>query len=201
MLSNPLPDRAIYPSGPVFRLTVENYHEMIAAGILTPDDKVELLEGALICKMSHNPPHRTAILKLQRVLPTILPANTFPQFQLPITLADSEPEPDGAIIFGTIDEFANHHPRMPAVGLVIEISDSSLQQDRLVKRRIYAAAGIPVYWIVNLVNRTVEVHTGPALTADGHAYQPPTVFRPGSSVPVMLSGAAIGTIAVDSLLP
>ena len=81
LVTNPLPARAIFPTEPVFALTVENYHDMIAAGIITDDDKVELLEGALICKMGQNPPHRTAILKLQRALNRLPAATRFYRYR------------------------------------------------------------------------------------------------------------------------
>lgn len=196
-LTTPVPDRAIFPTGPVFRLTVENYHEMIAAGILTTDDRVELLEGALICKMGQNPAHRTAVIKLQRALIPLLPASVFPQFQAPITLTGSEPEPDGAVVLGTIGAFNDRNPPGGVVCLVVEVSDRTLRQDRGIKRRVYAEAGIPVYWIVNLIDRTIEVYTEPTASA----YNTTIVYTPGQQIPVIVSGQSVGEIAVDDLLP
>jgi Uma2 family endonuclease len=87
------------------------------------------------------------------------------------------------------------------VGLVVEVSDSTLQLDRDHKRRIYARAGIEVYWIVNLVDRQVEVYTGPSGPTAAPGYAQSQVFAPGSSVPFLLRGATVGLIAIDELLP
>src|SRR5207248_7112241 len=96
VISSPIPPG---PSPePVFRLSVQQYHAMIDAGVLTDDDPVELLEGILVLKSSKKPTHRLALIKLQRAISAILPATASLQTQEPITLADGEPEPDLSVI-------------------------------------------------------------------------------------------------------
>src|SRR5881394_1324719 len=92
-----LPERS---PEPVFRLSVEQYHAMIDAGVLTDDDPVELIEGILIQKMPKKPKHRIALAKLRRALEPLLPKTFSLQLQEPITLSDSEPEPDGTVFRG-----------------------------------------------------------------------------------------------------
>src|SRR5216110_2691992 len=95
----------VTPSEPVFRLSVEQYHTMIDAGVLTDDDPVELLEGVLVFKMPKKPPHRYVVQAAQDVIRAILPAGWGYQAQEPITLQDGEPEPDGAVIRGSQHDY------------------------------------------------------------------------------------------------
>ena len=88
------------PPEPVFRLTVQQYHAMIDAGVLTDDDPVELLEGILVFKMPKKPAHRLALRKLIKAIEKLLPDGWFVQSQEPITLSTGEPEPDAAVIRG-----------------------------------------------------------------------------------------------------
>jgi Uma2 family endonuclease len=156
---------------------------------------VELVEGLLVRKMTIYPPHAYAVHKLNVYFQTKnLPGWIF-RSQLPITLADGEPEPDGAIVRGVADDYSRSHPREPHVGLVIEVSDTSLIQDRGVKKRSYARAGIPAYWIVNIPERTLEVYTDPF----GEDYRSPTVYRPGHKAPVVLADAICAEFEVSSL--
>ena len=95
---------------PVFRLSVDQYHAMIDAGVLTEDDPVELLEGILVQKTPKNPKHRIALAKLQRALQPLLPQGMSFQMQDPITLRDSEPEPDGVVFRGLSEDYQDGHP-------------------------------------------------------------------------------------------
>jgi Uma2 family endonuclease len=186
---------------PVFRLSVRQYHAMIDAGVLTDDDPVELLEGILVFKMPKKPGHRIALAKLQRILPPLLPTTMALQVQEPITLSDGEPEPDAAVIDGRPEDYADRHPGVSDVRLVVEVADTTLARDRGIKLRGYARAGLPVYWIVNLVERTLEVYTEPDGDASPPAYRQTRVFRPGDSAPLELSAQAVGTVAVGELMP
>ena len=183
-----------------FRLTVPQYHEMIDAGILGEDDPVELLDGCLITKMSKNSPHRTANVRLNQVLARLVPPGYHYELQDPITLQTSEPEPDASIIRGEPDDF-ERHPGAADTVLVIEVAHDSLERDRNWKRRIYAAAGIPVYWIVNLVDRRLEVFSQPADSPLGMDYS--ITFEVGESetVSLVLDGVEVGAIPVSDLLP
>src|SRR4051812_42839410 len=95
---------------PVFPLSVEQYHQMIDAGVLTDDDPVELLEGILVFKMPKKPKHRFVIRKLAKAIEAVLPAGWFVQLQEPITLSNGEPEPDLSVIRGTDEDFITRHP-------------------------------------------------------------------------------------------
>lgn len=187
--------------GDIWRISVDRYHQMVASGVITPDDRVELLEGVLVNKMSKSPPHRIANGKTRRVLEALLPTGWYLDTQEPISLDDSEPEPDVVIVRGRTEDYATAHPTPAVIPLVIEVADSSLRRDREDKRRIYARNGIAVYWIVNVADRLVDVFSGPSgpvLTPD---YATVTTFRPGDAVPVVLAGTTVGSVNVSDLLP
>ena len=199
MTALPLPPRAAYTKELMFQLTVDQYHELIRSGALTPSDPVELLEGLLVFKMPKNGPHSTATGKTRRAVEPLLPAGWHYRAQEPITLADSEPEPDGAVVRGGLDDYATRHPTPAEVALVIEVADSSLDRDRGTKLRSYARAGVRVYWIVNLINRQVEVYTDPDQSTA--TYVGPLVLVIGEAVSLEIDDQTVGTPAVASLLP
>jgi Uma2 family endonuclease len=180
-----------------YRLTVEQYHQMIAAGILTDDDPIELLGGWLVEKMGKKPPHSVATRLTIAQIKKHLPETWFVDSQEPITTADSEPEPDIAVIRGDPRDYMEHHPTAADIALIVEVSDTTLQRDRTIKLQIYAQAGIPVYWILNLLGRTLEVHTQP----DGARYATPIVYTDQQRVPLVIAGVTIAQIAVATLLP
>lgn len=144
-----------------WRMTVAQYHRMEQAGILDEDDQLELLEGLLIAKMTKNPPHRISTKLIRQALEQIIPEGWYVDSQEPISLSDSEPEPDVVVIRGKTTDYRDRHPDAKAVALVIEISDATLERDRTFKQRIYARSGIPIYWILNLRDRQLEVYTEP----------------------------------------
>jgi Uma2 family endonuclease len=189
------------PDDFIFRLSVDQYHEMIKAGILTSDDPVELLEGWLVQKMPKNPAHRLAKRLFRDALAAALPPGWHVEEQEPVTTSDSEPEPDVTVIRGTPRDYAQHHPGPADLALVVEVSDSTLRRDRGRKKRIYARAGVPVYWIVNLPDRRVEVYTGPSGLAETPDYGQRQEFGPSESVPVIIDGTEVGRLTVADLLP
>ena len=139
------------------RFTVEEYHRMGEIGFLAEDDRCELIRGVIREKPIMNPPHKNA---LRRLMESIRPF-VVPEFLLdcqgPITLADSEPEPDLSISIGPENRYYKRHAGMGEIVWVLEVSDTSLAYDRGEKLQIYAEPKIPVYWIVNLQERIVEV--------------------------------------------
>lgn len=181
----------------IWRLSVEQYHKMILADILTEDDPVELLEGMLVTKMPKNPPHSFVTQLIRDVLAKILSSGWCVSAQEPITLSDSEPEPDVSVARGERRQYTNRHPGAEDTALVIEVADSSLSRDRKLKKRIYAEAGIPVYWIVNLTKRRVESYTDPS----GPEYQRRQDYDADAEVPVVIDGQELARIAVQDLLP
>lgn len=193
--STPEVERAAAPPVP-FRWTREQYDRAIEAGVFGPADKIELLEGELVYKMSQNEPHAVATGLASDVLREAFGAAAHVRDEKPIALSDlSEPEPDLVVVPGERRDYLASHPEPSAVLLLVEVADSSLLQDRSRKVRIYAEANITEYWIVNLVDRVLEVHRDPA----GGAYQTKTTHKPGESVaPVARPDASV---AVASLLP
>src|SRR5439155_3690378 len=165
MSTAPLPIPPGPSPEPVFRLTVEQYHAMIDAGVLTDDDPVELLEGILVFKTPKKPAHRLALRRLVKAIERVLPAGWFVLSKEPITLANGEPEPDAAVIRGSDEDYATRHPCPADVALVVDVADTTLERDRSIKLRSYAGAGIGVYWIVNLLDRTLELYTKPSPAA------------------------------------
>jgi Uma2 family endonuclease len=196
-----LPPRATYTDEPVFRLSVDQYHELIRAGQLTEDDPVELLEGILVFKMPKNTPHTTVCRLGRRAIEPLLPAGYFYDSEQPITLAVGEPEPDGAVVRGRIEDYARAHPGPGDVALVIEVADTSLERDRGIKLRSYARAGIPLYWIVNLTDRQVEVYAQPDSAAEPPTYRGRDIFKEDGCIGLSIGGMSLGDIAVHDLLP
>ena len=199
----PLPPGATFTNEPIFRLSVEQYHELIRSGKLTDDDPVELLEGILVFKMPKNTPHATSTKLVRREVERLLPEGWHYQTQDPVTLGDGEPEPDGAVVRGRIEDYAHAHPGPSALGLVVEVADASLDRDRGIKLRSYARCGIVTYWIVNLMDGQVEAYTAPDATAVPHpTYRDADVFRPGEAVPLALPNIGpVGALAVSAVLP
>jgi Uma2 family endonuclease len=183
--------------GPIWPISVETYHEMAEKGILHSGDPVELLEGIIVQKPVKGPPHvfsnRAARLALERMIP----AGWFVRVQDPITLATSEPEPDIAVIRGDPRDYLKRHPGPDEIGLVMEIADSSLERDSILKKRVYAAAGISYYWLLNLKARWLEVYSVP----QGNEYTRREIHRPEQTVDVVLDGKIVGAVRVVDLLP
>lgn len=192
---------AAVPDVPIYRLSVEQYQAMAQAGILTEDDPVELLEGWLVYKMTKNRPHSVATRRTRRALERVAPAGWYVDSQEPITTGDSEPEPDVFVARQELADNLQRHPGPGEVALVVEVADTTLQQDRETKKRVYARAGIPVYWIVNLIERRIELYTDPTGPAEASDYRHRRDVGPDESVPVLLDGKEVGRLAVAELLP
>lgn len=164
------PDRLLVqdPLASRRRLSVAEYYRMAEAGILTPRDRVELIEGEIVTLSPAGSPHAGTVKRLNRLLVRLVGDRATVSVQDPLRLGDeSEPEPDVALLLPRADDYTAAHPIAADVLLVIEVADSSLLYDRRVKRPLYARHGIPEYWIVNLEAEVVEVHRQP--TAGGYA--------------------------------
>lgn len=189
------------PPEPVLPLTVEQYHEMLRAGILENGAPAELLEGWLVRRMTKDPPHTLSVGCTCDALARALGAGWHVRSEGPVTTDDSEPEPDVSVVRGRRRDYTGRHPGPDDVGLLVEVAAASLERDRGWKKRIYAAALIPAYWIVNLLDRQVEVFTNPSGPGSRPDYATSQVYRSGQQVPVLLDGQEAGRIAVDELLP
>jgi Uma2 family endonuclease len=181
--------------------TGDEYDRLVEIGVLTGQDRVELLEGYMVLKMPTNPPHDNSVNVLTELLIRLAPSGWVVRGQATAKLSQSRPEPDVAVARGDRRTYFTRHPDPSDFGLVVEVSDSSLDRDQLDKTRIYARDRIPVYWVVNLVDRRVEVYTNPNGPGDNPRYHTLNVFPEGADVPVVLDGATVGAIPVDDLLP
>lgn len=148
-------DSSTAPPLPLHRFSVEQYHRLGELGVLSAEDRVELLEGWIVQKMNQRPIHGFTVRWLHEWLQRQLESGWLCQCQLPITTARSEPEPDLAIIQGAHQDFRQRHPSGAECRLVIEVADTSLLKDRA-KAAIYQSAGVQEYWIVNLIDRQIE---------------------------------------------
>ena len=189
------------PHLPLHRFTVAEYHRMIQSGVFTEDNKVELLEGWIVHKMSRNPPHDTCLRCTQKQIERRLPIGWDIRTQSGITTLDSEPEPDLAVVQGDERTYETRHPGPPDIGTLIEVADSTLHLDRGDKARLYARASIVIYWIINLVDRQVEVHTDPTGPDAAPHYRQRQVFSSADAVPFILDGQQVALIPVQDLLP
>jgi hypothetical protein len=181
------------------RFSVDEYHRIIQAGILTEDDAVELLEGWLVRKMPRNPVHDATIQTISNTLRRHLSSAWEIRIQSAITTADSEPEPDLAIVPGPPNRFATHHPGPKDIVLVVEVADSPLPLDRQEKARLYARAAIETYWIANIPDRQLEIHaspSGPGPNPNYHQYQ---VYSSGTQVELRIPGQPVVRIDVGDL--
>lgn len=178
------------------RWTRKEYAELIELGVLGHGDPVELIEGRMLVAEPQNNPHAIAIELVVDALRAVFGRGWRIRVQLPLGLdPDSEPEPDVVVLRG-VPRDSGDHPS--TAELVVEIADSSLRYDRLIKGRVFARAGIAEYWIVNLVTRTVEVYRQPR--AGRHPrYTTTVVARPGESIAPLARPEA--RVAVDDLLP
>jgi len=188
------------PPFPVRRFTVEEYHRMGRAGVLTEEDRVELLEGWIVSKTIRNPKHGATVGLVEAAIKERLSPEWIVRLQSAITTAESEPEPDLAVARGPVRRYLDRHPAPGDVALVVEVADTSLSRDRM-KRRLYAAAAIPAYWIVNLVDGCVEVHTSPVQREQEWSYADQLVLRDDEEIPLIIDGQQLASIPAKDLLP
>lgn len=145
------------------KISVAAYHELVSVGFFDEGPEVELLQGYLVEKIGKNSRHSGVNEILYKSLLRKLPAGLGIRSQNPITLADSEPEPDICVFRGEDADFLDRHPLPSEVLLVVEVADTTARRDREWKRDIYAAAGIPLYWVVNLQTSETELYSDPEL--------------------------------------
>ena len=188
---------------PFYPLDLDRYHKLVEDEILGKDDRVELLGGWLVTKMSINPPHQTSLRKVRWELNRIVPRGWFADQDCPVSLpiSGSSPEPDVLMIRGGFSDHRDQHPGPLDLALVVEIASTSLAEARGYKKRIYATDSIQTYWIVNLVDQVVEVYTEPSGPSDAADYGVRQDFRPGQLLPVLIDGLQVGVIAVIDLVP
>ena len=174
------------------RFTVDEYYAMACAGILTEDDRIELIDGFIIAMSLVGDPHVDCINNLTRLFVLRTDPKAIVSVQNPVRLNDySEPEPDVVLIRpGRAGK-----PGAEDVLLLVEVSDTTLDFDREIKRPRYAAAGIPEVWIVDLQGERVEVYREPG--PEGYAEEASFERREELTVEALPN---VGTFAVDAIL-
>lgn len=183
------------------RWTRDEYERMVDAGILGPDDRVELVDGEIVTMTPQKSRHAAAIQMAIRALRRVFGDAFDVRSQMPLTLdAVSAPEPDIAIVAGSPADFIDAHPSTAV--LIVEVADSSLTFDRTTKAAMYARAGIADYWLVNLGERVLEVrrHPQPSTTTPlGWHFASLQTLRPGETVAPLARPDA--HVAVADILP
>jgi Uma2 family endonuclease len=199
----PVPVRPTHAPSPglaqsLYRLTVRQLDAMIDGGAIGEDERIELIEGLLVARSRRTRADIVVGNKGLRVLWRMIPPGWHVVKGVPIRVSDwSRPEPDLAVIRGVVEDYEEREATADDTALVVEIAGPNLSADRVDLARVYAAAGIPVYWIVNLAEGQVEIHSDPR--RDG--YHSRQVLARGQDVPVVVDGVETAWIAVSDLLP
>lgn len=188
--------------GPQRRLwTRTEYERMAEQGVFGPGERLELIEGEITVKLTQNAPHATAILLTLRVLFRLFATGFQVRVQLPFIAGDNSLiEPDFAIVAGDDRDALQSHPATAV--LIVEVSDTTPANDRAFKAGLYARAGVREYWIVNLADRTLEVHRQPAPMSErplGHGWRSVVQYTSEQSVSPL--AAPNYAVAVADLLP
>jgi Uma2 family endonuclease len=184
-----------------YRLTVRQFEKMIDAGIFRDEDHVELLGGLLVDKMVKNDPHNFTIDMLGAMLDKILAPFWIARQEKSVVLGLFwRPEPDVAIARGPRERYRAKGPRRADLGMLIEVADSSYAKDRGPKWRKYAAAGVSVYWIVNLPLRQIEVYADPLGRGKSAGYREMKTYGADDEVPLILEGRELARIKVSDVL-
>ncbi len=180
------------------KITREMYYRLAELGFFE-GKRVELIEGEVIEMSPVSPRHFASGDRIQKLFNTLFGEDYWVRFQGPLALGDSEPQPDIAVVEGTPEMYQEEHPNKAV--LVVEISDATLLYDRTYKLSLYARAGIPEYWIVNLKEQLLEVYRDPIPleeTPFGYGYRIREIRRPGETVHPLIKPEA--ALAVSDLL-
>jgi Uma2 family endonuclease len=183
---------------PLYRMSLEQYEAMVDSGVFTGRERVHLINGYLVAKMTQNDPHATADELCGQALARVIPPGWHIRSAKPVRIPSqsSKPEPDRCVVRGRIRDYSQRSPEPGDVALVVEVSDSSLDEDRK-QAGIYGRTGIPVYWIIDLIDGQVEVYSNPSPSG----YRSMDVLMPGHVIPVVIDGVEVGQIPVADVLP
>lgn len=189
------------PSAPTYLgrlrpITTDEYRRMIDIGVLSESEHCELLEGHLVVPTPRGPPHDGTHGLLEDEVDRLMPAGWQARSRLGLTLEDSQPEPDIAVVREDPEGYYHRHPNAADVAVLMEVADSSLESDRVDKGRIYARAGVAEYWIVNVPDRQIEVYTQPTPTgyADRQNYT-------AGAVSLTVGGVQVGAVPLAAIFP
>jgi Uma2 family endonuclease len=198
------PTHAGPPEGIPYRLTAAEYFRMVEHDIIPPDRRVGLWEGQLYEKMAKKLPHSVSFGLVVSVLTRSLPEGWCLWPENPILVNDfTAPLPDATVVRGTLRDYLRRgsNPAAADIGLVVELADSSLKKDLTQSLQTYARAGLPVYWVVNLVQNRIEVYSQPRVEGETARYTVAETFEVGKDVPLVLDGREHARIPARDLLP
>ena len=179
-------DRGWVPSPQsLYRLSIEQYEAMVASGVFAKRDRFHLINGLLVTKMTEYPPHAVVCDAVRLALEALLAGGWYVRPDKPLRIPNhaSMPEPDVVVARGSCWDYEERHPEPADVALIVEVASSSLSEDRELAG-IYAAGGIVSYWIINLLDRQVEVYTDPGPSRYGSRQ----ILKPGQDVSVVVAG-------------
>ena len=191
----------VTPAVETRRFTRVEYERLIDLEFFRPDERLELIDGVMIVREPQDAPHATGVRLVLMALRAVFGASWTVDSQLPVALDDmSEPEPDAAVVAGDPRDYRDAHPTRPV--LIVEVAESRLAFDRRQKASLYARAGVADYWVVNLVDRVLEVYREPVAAASapyGFRYRSMTRLSPPATVTPLAAPSA--AIPVADLLP
>jgi Uma2 family endonuclease len=174
--------------------TVGEYEQMISAGVLSEDDRLELIEGEILAMPPIGGLHIQVVNRLTRLLVLLLKDQAVVSIQNPVRLQNSEPQPDVAVLRPSVNDEPTGVPRASDVILVIEVADTSVALDRAVKIPLYGREGIPEAWLVDLGQGAIEVYRGPSLSG----YRNKLTLGAGDTLTI--EGVADAHLRVDDVL-
>ena len=184
-----------------YPISVAQFEAMDRHDIFAPDEKLELIHGLITRKAPIKPPHASATTRLMYLLSRRCPDGWLVRCQLPVALSDdSLPQPDFVVAQGQFAAYDDAHPTPSQTGLVVEVSETTLAFDLGVKLALYAAAKIPEYWVVDLANGKLHVHTLPR-GGKKPGYGSVSALGLDDEVPLTLRGEAFGAIRVGDFVP
>jgi Uma2 family endonuclease len=182
-------------------LGVDEYRQKAALGELGESSPEELLEGNIVRKESQSLRHEASLEAFQQLFKVMLPEGTHARIQQPLDLGESKPEPDVAVVRNTLDNYATRHPVATEVSLIVEVADASLAKDRRLKARIYARAGILTYWLLNVMDRQLEIFTNPSGPVQMPGYHEHRTYRVEDRISLVIGLSDLGTIRIGDLIP
>ena len=176
--------------------TVHEYHRMVDAGILSEDDRVELIRGEILAMSPIGPRHSAAVLRSNQFLVKAVGDEAIVGVQGSVRLDDyDEPQPDIYLLRPKEDFYASGHAGPSDILLIVEMADSSLEYDETIKMQLYAETGVPEYWIADIRNDRLICYSEPRKDA----YHQIQILERGATVsPRLLPDCPI---PVNSLLP
>ena len=174
-------------------------HRMIKATILTEDDPVELLEGRIVFKARQTPRAACTVGLIRDCLEILEPSGWTTRCRSAVTLIDSEPEPEVAVVRGDRN-YLDHHPGCAEIGLIVEVADLALSICQNEKKRLYARSNIPYYWFVNLIDHQLGCYSNPTGPDPNPVYRHRVDYKVGDGLPLQLPGQAPILLAVQDFL-